>query len=139
MGKFTDFSLKASNYKCFGAEPQGFEAIYPINLVIGKNNSGKSALLDLVYAGIKSTGLMGAPGKIQRPEIFLDGRITEENVGIVFSKTTSGGGVPGENFYEYGIQWIGKKLTFKIEENGRQTFVALDPIMDLPQARGWEA
>ena len=36
------FELKAKNYKCFGEEPQGFDYLYPINLIIGKNNSGKS-------------------------------------------------------------------------------------------------
>lgn len=43
-----DIGLKARNLKCFGDEPQGFDRILPINVIIGRNNSGKSALLDLV-------------------------------------------------------------------------------------------
>lgn len=41
-------SIKINNYKCFVAdnEPQGFDIIKPINVIIGKNNSGKSKLLE---------------------------------------------------------------------------------------------
>jgi putative ATP-dependent endonuclease of the OLD family len=43
-----DNSVKIRDYKCFGHEEQGFEKILPINIIIGKNNSGKSSLLDLI-------------------------------------------------------------------------------------------
>src|SRR5262249_42192105 len=39
--------LKIGNYEGF-QEAQGFEGIWPINVLIGRNNSGKSALLDLI-------------------------------------------------------------------------------------------
>ena len=41
-------SLKINNYKCFvsNKDPQGFDIIKPINVIIGKNNSGKSKLLE---------------------------------------------------------------------------------------------
>lgn len=41
-------SFKIKNYKCFGEEEQGFNKIFPINIIIGKNNSGKSSLLDFI-------------------------------------------------------------------------------------------
>lgn len=41
-------SVKVKDYKCFASEPQGFEKIYPVNIIIGKNNSGKSSLIDLI-------------------------------------------------------------------------------------------
>ena len=47
-----DVSIKVANYKCFGAEPQGFNYIMPINIIIGRNNSGKSSLLDTIKYAI---------------------------------------------------------------------------------------
>lgn len=40
--------LYADNYKCFRGQRAGFDRIALINLLIGKNNAGKSSLLDLV-------------------------------------------------------------------------------------------
>jgi putative ATP-dependent endonuclease of the OLD family len=42
------FSVKISGYQCFGDLPQGFDEIRTLNVIIGKNNSGKSSLLDMV-------------------------------------------------------------------------------------------
>ena len=47
MDLLRHLSLKIGNYKGF-QEAQGFEGIRPINVLIGRNNSGKSALLDLI-------------------------------------------------------------------------------------------
>jgi predicted ATPase len=40
--------LKVAKYKCFRDVAQGFDQILPFNLIIGRNNTGKSALLDVL-------------------------------------------------------------------------------------------
>lgn len=46
--EFSNTSLKVVNYRCFGETPQGFDRLLPVNLIIGRNNTGKSALIDVV-------------------------------------------------------------------------------------------
>ena len=40
-----DLGVKVSQYKCFKEIPGGFDCIKNLNLIIGRNNSGKSSLL----------------------------------------------------------------------------------------------
>lgn len=51
-------SIKIKNYKCFVADNsyQGFDDIKPINIIIGKNNSGKSKLLEALKYIISEKG-----------------------------------------------------------------------------------
>jgi putative ATP-dependent endonuclease of OLD family len=48
MSSSYPFSLKIRNFKCFGSEEQGFDKIKSLNLILGRNNSGKSTLLDFL-------------------------------------------------------------------------------------------
>ena len=41
-------SIKVKKYRCFRDEFAGFDQIKPINIIIGRNNSGKSSLLDML-------------------------------------------------------------------------------------------
>lgn len=48
MQDLTGLSIKIRNFKCFGDEATGLDDIKPINLIIGRNNTGKSAFLEAV-------------------------------------------------------------------------------------------
>ena len=41
---------ESQNFKCFSEELQGFETIRRVNVIVGRNNTGKSSLLDLIEA-----------------------------------------------------------------------------------------
>ena len=41
-------TLKIKNYKCFQSDFAGFDEIKPINIIIGRNNSGKSSLIEML-------------------------------------------------------------------------------------------
>jgi putative ATP-dependent endonuclease of OLD family len=121
-----DLAIEAKNLKCIGQEPQGFTKISPINLIIGKNNSGKSALLDLIENILHPDTLILQGHQNKTPEIYLTQPLSISEISQVFSKDTSGGGVPGSSFYEYGIAWLGAKLTVK-KTDSRYEFIKLEP------------
>lgn len=92
-----ELGIQLRNHRCFGNDWQGFEEIQPINVIIGRNNSGKSSLLDLVDGAVlfdprsnhSVEGLQ--PKEIQftkdlSPEDFRD----NTNLALEYSACTTG-------------------------------------------------
>lgn len=125
--------ISIKNCKCFGEEAQNINEIYPINLIIGKNNSGKSALIDVAQY-VTNPALINLVGhKKSVPEIFLTKIISENQIRSSFREDTFGGGVPGQNFYEFGKSLEGRPMTIKLEKNGDKKFVGILPPINLPE------
>lgn len=107
-----DISVKVKNYKCF-EEEAGFDVIRRVNLIIGKNNSGKSTLLDLIERVVngnyqfESATWRGA----RAPQVVFSAEISEDVVMKVFPISTSGGSIPG-NHNNYGRKFIGRRFTW---------------------------
>lgn len=123
MEQFADSALQAQDFKCFGAEPQGFRAIRRMNVIIGRNNTGKSALLDLVRLAVEPYDLTPYAHRHRiSPVVSLFTTIDEESVRKVFSAGTSGGGIPGDH-QEYGLKFVGERIRVEFgidgERNGR--------------------
>ena len=77
-------SFKVRKYKCFGEEYQGFDIIKKFNVIIGKNNSGKSKLLEaleyFIKKGIQSSYI---------PDIQIGNTFTKEQLSRVFADNVS--------------------------------------------------
>nr|WP_299072718.1 AAA family ATPase [uncultured Allomuricauda sp.] len=116
------------SYKCFDAEEGGgFEKILPINLIIGKNNSGKSSLIDLIQFLIDGNENFKKIGRDSKaPEVIIEHTLTESNISRVFPSDRSGGGIPGRNFFEYGKRFIGKEYIYRITDKKQRSFVSMD-------------
>ncbi|MCK5660277.1 MAG: AAA family ATPase, partial [Methanosarcinales archaeon] len=128
-----DISIKIKNYKCFGESSQGFEEIKPINVLIGKNNSGKSSLIDLIEYAVKPRDLINFSHKGSEPEITITLPLKEDEVKKVFSSDTQGGEIGG-NHWNFGKKFIGGKITIKLNINGSKKFVSLDPPLGLQKS-----
>lgn len=86
MADWRDYSIKVSNFKCFGEEPQGFDCLKPINIIIGKNNSGKSALIDAIEL-FSGNSFWHAAEKLKLIDLSSHKYFVEQSVtGVVFDK-----------------------------------------------------
>lgn len=128
MSDFHQISAKIKHYKCFGEEEQGFDCIKPMNLIIGRNNSGKSSLLDLIKF------LTDKKPKFQDiefhqnhpPEIILKTPCTEKDLKRVFQENTSGGEI-GMNHWDFGKQYVGRTLNWQYpSSHSAPKFLSLD-------------
>lgn len=131
--KLRDVSLKVRNYKCFGDKPQGFDKILPINIIIGRNNTGKSSLLELVQYAINRNpefqNLKHRGG--DTPEALISQPLQEADLSKIFQKGTFGGVIPGSDHWKYGSRQVGKIVTYKLGVGkGGNTFVNLSPPFD---------
>jgi putative ATP-dependent endonuclease of the OLD family len=109
-------SLKVRNYKCFGDQPEGFETIMGINVIIGRNNSGKSALLDAVQQSCQDRSAFRAedspPGT--SAAIVFSGCVDERAARMTFLENTTSLAIPGGNHWEaVGRHYVGALLTYE--------------------------
>ncbi|MEW4564678.1 AAA family ATPase [Bremerella sp. JC770] len=127
MADFSDISLKFAHTKCFGEEPQGFGTIKPFNIIIGRNNSGKSTLLDLFpnlthHKMNLEAKLFRSPTEPPKPCITMT--LTEELIGKGFQSNIRSGIYGGRfsNDFDFGNRILkGKRATFAYSPgSGRQ-------------------
>lgn len=121
-----DFSLKFVNFKCFADESQGFDRIKPFNIIIGRNNSGKSSILDAFPYLVSNK--FNIPQELwhnrQPPQVIAAAPMTEEVVRRVFGENASGGGIPG-NHWQFGQHYVGTRITWCMNPDLRDAFVSL--------------
>ena len=126
-------AVKVRNYKCFGDEEQGFTTILPINLIIGRNNSGKSTLLELIqYVARPSEDFqkLGHKGNTL-PEVFLTQPVQETELRSVFREDTSGGPIGGKHWV-FGSKLIGSTIRYKLKPDGKRQFISIDTPVKTP-------
>ena len=103
--------IKIGNYRCF-SEPQGFSSWGDVNLIIGRNNSGKSRLLDLVrYLCDPASMAFATPTYIE-----IVGELEEQDLRPHFPANYSGGDIQG-NHWDFGSSFIGKTLRYRFLGN----------------------
>ena len=117
-------SLKVANFKCFGEKPQGFERLHRVNVIVGRNNSGKSTLLELVSkAALEAFDIPESQWhKKERPNFYAESPLTPAEVERVFAKGARHGvfAQVARDDWGYGQKFIGVDLCWNL---GSKEFV----------------
>jgi len=100
---------KFKGHRCFKNEWAGFEKICPVNVIIGRNNTGKSALLDLVEALAK--------GDLQKSalQFCFTGTLDEDTLRGAFPEGRSGGALGYGDHWNHGRRFVGAPVTWALK------------------------
>lgn len=119
--------LKISNYKCFGSDPQGFECLKQINILVGRNHSGKSVLLEVVQLSAQ-LGEQNIQAALQGVsfDIHYSGILDEKLLREIFPENTSGGPVVGDH-WTFGQSWINAPIRVSVNLSQKTKVVDFEP------------
>lgn len=131
---FAGVRLRVSNYKSFGEVPQGFDELRPINVLIGRNNSGKSALLDVIEALSEPPELLGQGHRGQTPVLHFEMPASESALRKAFPEGRRGGQIPGRHHWQYGSAWLDKPFRWSQPTLGGEPEIEGIPGLDVPGA-----
>ena len=114
-------SVHFKGHTCFRNDWSGFDTIKPINVIIGRNNSGKSHLLDLVE--VMCSGRFDDSGWQFRCRGVLDPTSLQR----AFPPGTEnfGGPLPGNRWQQYGQRLVNVEMTWETDRKGHCHEVSL--------------
>lgn len=119
MAEFEHFSAKIKHYKCFGEKEQGFDCIKPMNLIIGRNNSGKSSLLDLIQLLTEEKPKFEEVQYHQKlkqpPQIIIKTPCNEDELKAVFREHHSDEDI-GDH-WNFGKRYVGRILKWQYQSS----------------------
>ena len=122
--KFDRISIK--NYKCFDETGCVIENIKSVNIIIGKNNSGKSSLIETIkFLTDGNKGFLENKRDGKNSEIVFEHIFNEETMGNTFPSDTSGGDIV-INHRAYGLSFVGSIYRYTIVENLSKRFLGID-------------
>ena len=122
--------LWVSNYKCFMLpEPQGLPELRRVNILIGRNNCGKSSLIEVLEHAVNSGGAAEPwPDKQNPARLRIRQVLTEDDLKKAFQPNSSEGPIRG-NHWEYGKRWVGRPVTYDMV-GPQKTFVQVAPAFE---------
>ena len=115
-------TVKIRQNKCFKEDFAGFDCIKPINIIIGRNNSGKSVLLDMIEFLVKAPRFYGGAKDVDEIKTLLDDKseflvtriLSEETLKSLFPSNTSGGHLGGNHWHDCGNKLLSCPIEFRI-------------------------
>lgn len=115
------------NYKGFKELGAGIECIKPINVIIGKNNIGKSSLVEAVEHLFRGRGGNSAIGE----SVEYCERLSEDQVRAEFSMMARGGELPGQHWNDHGNHFVDKRVFWREQGTTIDVFRVEDILGEL--------
>lgn len=104
-----DTSFWVRNYRGFKEDGAGFLVIKPVNVIVGKNNIGKSSLIAAVDHMFREHGSEDEIGE----SIEFGSVLAEAELLPYFSNNTAGGDLPNNHWRGHGQNFIGKRVIWR--------------------------
>lgn len=123
-------SVKFRGHRCFKKKWVGFEKIKPVNIIIGRNNTGKSHLLDLAESLSKQTL------DNKNWQYHCSGVLDQESLRNAFNSQVFGGDLYGNHWTDNGVQFKDARITWEISSGEinnlafPKAFTIVPPIKD---------
>lgn len=124
--------MNVFNVKCFGQLGSGYFHFAPVTIIIGKNNVGKSTVIDVIEVCVGTTSNFVPDRQIRRPNsprIEIAKVLDEDEIAKIFPDGVSGGGIPGQTHFAYGKRFIGTLQKWSLESK-RQIKYLSGPDVD---------
>jgi len=123
-------SISFRGHRCFKRDWAGFESIKAINVIIGRNNTGKSQLLDLA-AALCSGQLTGRGWKYR-----CEGVLDAPSLQTAFDPNTSAGELRGNHWTDHGAKFVNVRVAWELDENGNSSSPTFPNEFDLSSPFG---
>jgi AAA domain, putative AbiEii toxin, Type IV TA system len=123
-------SISFQGHRCFKRDWAGFDSIKPLNVIIGRNNTGKSQLLDLV--GALCAGNLGDRGWRYR----CSGTLDAVSLQTVFGPNTSEGELGGNHWKDHGAKLENVRVVWELDENSNASEPTFPDGFDVTSPRG---
>ena len=124
-----NFTLNVKNIKCFGESGSGKFEFAPITFVIGKNNSGKSSVLDVIENMCVMTAnqdFRNIARSHETPSIEISTLVDAGKLQAQFPPNLKSSQIPGGNDWEYAQRFIDKRLTWSLKNGDSVRLVQED-------------
>ncbi|WP_052675609.1 ATP-dependent nuclease [Pseudomonas tussilaginis] len=97
------------DHRGFREKGAGFKIIKPINVIVGKNNIGKSSLIEAVDHLFRGSHPVAPICDV----VEFSEKIEAEQLRGSFSANTGGGDLPGNHWRDHGAKFIDKTIVWK--------------------------
>lgn len=112
-------SIEFRGYRCFSTEWAGFSALKPISVIIGRNNTGKSQLLELVR-------LCCASSPAPQVAFRFSGNLEAQELQPSFPANHSEGDLRGNHWSNHGAKLVGQCCTWEVIKGGSPNVISIN-------------